>query len=617
MPREAEQDRSLSGYSGGNSRGSLSGDGGSRSTAGSGSSRSSGGLGGASRSSPAGANGKEGDRSLSGRNNSGTNSDKEGDRSLSGRSSDKGDRVGSGSYSGGRTAGADSKEGDRSLSSDRGDRVGSGGFSGGSYAGLSSPDPSRFGGLATPTGFDSATSMTRSPSFRESEIGSMRDLSQMRSAQARESENKSMGLYDAAAQRTAAFNAHGKGPATSFRGSEMETAALAAYDKAVDLAVAFDAGTTNPYNVMNGGKHMDLEGMTIGEVLGMQKEMIAAGLPRGRSTAAGGIQAVNKTLAGIVAEMGMPMDTKFDRVAQRAIGRALVDRRVSQSLNPDGTVNPNKLANGLASEWAAFKSSTGKGVHDNVPGNKASVAHGDVLSVAQEIAAAANNRRPSFNAKYLGDVQIANARTRGTETTATASTESPEAAYFGEEPSTDFTSPDDAIGGAPKRGQFDRPFTQEEAAAPNPNDPTVPTGPYGVGVPGNRPKTNPNYQRGPAGDLVAGGLDVIAGGLPGVGQAATIANLGLSLFGLPTIGESIVDYVGKNPNQYEPGQTASRKEGDYTHSVKYVKKPGAKVATPAFGDKYLDSPFSDPTLRPTPREKWDTTPGSYAETEYS
>ena len=108
---------------------------------------------------------------------------------------------------------------------------------------------------------------------------------------------------------------------------------------------------------------------------------------------------------------------------------------------------------------------------------------------------------------------------------------------------------------------------------------------------------------------MATGIDVLASALPGVGTAATVANLGLALTGNPTIGESVVDYVGRHPNQYEPGQTATRPGGggrnedqDLRGGVPPKQKKKKKKT---FEEKYLETATSD-VWRPTPTQKWVT-----------
>jgi muramidase (phage lysozyme) len=246
------------------------------------------------------------------------------------------------------------------------------------------------------------SSAGQTPSFREAEIASMAAYDRYRTtdlaAQHRASENKSMSDY--------------------------------ALEKTLSTIRSAEAGVTNPYDRLVGGgpvDYADLRNMTVAEVMEYQKSMLANGH---KSTAIGAYQTTKTTLGEMVAELGIPLDAKFDEATQDQIAKGLLDRRASQSI-VDGALDVDRLANSLAKEWASFQTSDGRGYYDGDGLNHASVSHDVVRDLADGLAAygivgpgertstppsqVANNgafpntttavptTRASFGSKYLGD----------------------------------------------------------------------------------------------------------------------------------------------------------------------------------------------------------------------
>lgn len=111
--------------------------------------------------------------------------------------------------------------------------------------------------------------------------------------------------------------------------------------------------------------------------------------------------------------------------------------------------------------------------------------------------------------------------------------------------------------------------------------------------------------------LLAGGLDVLGGLIPGVGTAVTAANLGLSLFGKDTIGERIADAIFDGDNQYQPGSTAQQNTSGGSRRRPRKSRFASKYLRPAGDDEAEDgethvaeTPYVDADGRPTPYQKW-------------
>lgn len=120
----------------------------------------------------------------------------------------------------------------------------------------------------------------------------------------------------------------------------------------------------------------------------------------------------------------------------------------------------------------------------------------------------------------------------------------------------------------------------------------------------NKPATQPEQKSGSP--IVAGGIDVLLGSIPGIGMGATVMNAGLSLTGNRTIGQRIADDFanggGKN------GSVLMAREGSDRPEKASSGARGKKSADPVvrFEETYLapSTPFDDGVKRPTPGERW-------------
>lgn len=136
------------------------------------------------------------------------------------------------------------------------------------------------------------------------------------------------------------------------------------------------------YNIMVGGKHVPLTGMTVGEVLDMQSGLKG-------DTAAGKYQIKESSLRSLVFKPGKEagtyskklrnpsdfnLDTPFDEAAQDWAAGVLLDRRGFKDFE-QGKMSDTELAHNLAKEWASLPDPKkegqnvshygGDGKHDN------------------------------------------------------------------------------------------------------------------------------------------------------------------------------------------------------------------------------------------------------------
>lgn len=96
--------------------------------------------------------------------------------------------------------------------------------------------------------------------------------------------------------------------------------------------------------------------MSIGQVLQWQKDFVAQGSP---SSAVGRYQIINGTLEGLVNQLGISADQKFDERTQDAMAIALLERRGSVEY-VNGELSDDDFAANLAKEWAALPKITGE-----------------------------------------------------------------------------------------------------------------------------------------------------------------------------------------------------------------------------------------------------------------
>jgi muramidase (phage lysozyme) len=133
---------------------------------------------------------------------------------------------------------------------------------------------------------------------------------------------------------------------------------------------------------MVGGKRGTLTSMTVGEILNMQKDMIAKGH---ESTAIGRYQYIRKTLADTAAQMGMDVNrTKFDEKTQDALAIQTL-RTIGLENWLAGKLDDGAFLNKVAQIWAGIPKTSGKSAYAGVGSNKAGVGADVALNTLQDI----------------------------------------------------------------------------------------------------------------------------------------------------------------------------------------------------------------------------------------
>ncbi|WP_395451207.1 hypothetical protein ACHMW7_16275 [Aminobacter sp. UC22_36] len=397
--------------------------------------------------------------------------------------------------------------------------------------------------------------------------------------------------------------------ASKARAAENKSMADLAVEKTLARIRAAEAGTTNPYNrLVSGGPvdYVDLSNMTLRQVLDYQKGMIAAGHA---STALGAYQIKNSTLKMVTDQLGVGLDQKFTPELQDQLAKGLLQNRANRAA-VDGNIDVDRFANELANEWAAFKGSSGSGKYDGDGKNTATVSYDQVRDLASGLVdygvvsgrpartgtstglpsevAMLPSSRPSFEEKYLGG-SSPNTNTGGLSPKQVADYKD-----YGLNRSYGPVNP------------VSRPSASQVAAA-TPSAPSRSAGSTST-LPGNAPAPSSAPQApkelSTGQKIVAGGIDILGGMIPGVGNGLTIANAGLKLTGNRTIGERIVgDFAsgdGKNGSVLMASNGSDRPErggsGKSTNADPVVR----------FEETYLTppTPFDDGVKRPTPAERW-------------
>jgi len=465
----------------------------------------------------------------------------------------------------------------------------------------------------------------------------------------------STGLYSSAINGTgfeAALAANG----ANARQAEVQSLKDMAMESLLGTIRTAEVGKTNQYNRMVDKKNQrnvfaNLTDMTIEEVQQLQKGMVAAGH---KSTAVGAYQTIASTLDFAVKALGLdPKTTKFDEATQDLIGKALVENRARQA-TVNGVIDPGKFATNLAKEWASLPAETGKSYYakDGVNASSKSLTYSGMKDLAAGI----------INGQAVqGDFNVAS-KTPATETAATpksnlsaaakeyqyagvtkaaAPTDVAKYAYTSrfrdmyisphytleqqgltqddldrqtpEVDREDITPGQKAeVGAAQQNASVGQPSASQQAAANAPtsnnvpaNTPTErPANPAVADTPASQPdETTTEQKRGTGAQVVAGGIDVLAGMIPGIGIGASVFNAGAALTGNRTIGERLVDDFASGDN---PGGPVTSREADslleretQTHGGSKVDSTTSDEAAPA---KDLDR-FVRLYLQ-TPTEKW-------------
>lgn len=116
------------------------------------------------------------------------------------------------------------------------------------------------------------------------------------------------------------------------------------------IASAESNGNYNAYFGNARNSDVDFTDMPVKDVLQWQKEYVAQGSP---SSAVGRYQFISGTLEGLVNQLGIHPEQKFDEPTQDALAIALLERRGSiEYVNEE--LSDKDFAANLAKEWAAL-----------------------------------------------------------------------------------------------------------------------------------------------------------------------------------------------------------------------------------------------------------------------
>lgn len=116
------------------------------------------------------------------------------------------------------------------------------------------------------------------------------------------------------------------------------------------IAAGESKGNYNAYFGHAQNMAIDFTAMTVGEVLEWQRQYVEQGSP---SNAVGRYQFIRPTLAGLVNELRIGHDARFDAALQDRLAIRLIERRgVYDYIH--GRISREQLAHNLSKEWAAL-----------------------------------------------------------------------------------------------------------------------------------------------------------------------------------------------------------------------------------------------------------------------
>jgi conjugal transfer mating pair stabilization protein TraG len=112
----------------------------------------------------------------------------------------------------------------------------------------------------------------------------------------------------------------------------------------------------NAYFGNSNNTSIQFTSMTVNEVLAWQKQFVEQGSP---SSAVGRYQFVDSTLQGLVRELKIDGNVKFDEALQDRLGVALLERRGIREY-VDNKISREEFAHSLSKEWAALPKAIGE-----------------------------------------------------------------------------------------------------------------------------------------------------------------------------------------------------------------------------------------------------------------
>lgn len=153
------------------------------------------------------------------------------------------------------------------------------------------------------------------------------------------------------------------------------------------IAKAESKGNYNAHFGNASNSSVDFTQMTIAEVLKWQDAFVQQG---NASSAVGRYQIINTTLSGLVRQLGINTNQKFDQTMQDTLAIALLERRGLESyVNKEMTTN--EFAANLAKEWAGLPKVIGENPEDSYYAsdglNKSQVHSSEVIEAIETIKA--------------------------------------------------------------------------------------------------------------------------------------------------------------------------------------------------------------------------------------
>lgn len=121
------------------------------------------------------------------------------------------------------------------------------------------------------------------------------------------------------------------------------------------IAHAESSGNYNAYFGNSNNTKIDFTTMSIADVLKWQQNYINQGSP---SSAVGRYQILNTTLTGLVKQLGIDTNQRFNKSTQDTMAVALLERRGAVDY-ADKKISDEQFAANLAKEWAGLPKVTG------------------------------------------------------------------------------------------------------------------------------------------------------------------------------------------------------------------------------------------------------------------
>ena len=140
----------------------------------------------------------------------------------------------------------------------------------------------------------------------------------------------------------------------------------------------------NAYFGNSDNQEIEFSDMTVAEVLTWQKDFLSKGNP---SSAVGRYQIINKTLVGLLDQLGIESSQKFDPKLQDRLAVALLERRGAKDY-VNGRISREEFASNLSMEWAALPKVLGDNPHESYYAsdglNQSRVAVSEVLKAINQ-----------------------------------------------------------------------------------------------------------------------------------------------------------------------------------------------------------------------------------------